>query len=163
MAPKSLIGKGHEIDRDFRDRPVMRQSRPQTIATADDLQWDIDNCKRVLRGRTVDKRKVEQDLSFLTRDMRTAARLEARRAHTLAASGINEALTARKAAFDHLAETVMETMGHDAVTMDGVVIKAMALEAWSRHADLIDAILVPGSATWGQQLAASILRLAGEA
>jgi hypothetical protein len=175
-APQILLWKGGERDVTFTGHPVYSKHKygrdvAQTLATVDNLQWHIAMCRRVLRGKRIDTRKIrgmsrdewEQDLSLLLRQERAATRFEAKRARITKDSGINPARAARKAAFDQLAETVMETMGHDAATMDGVVIKALALEAWSRHAELADFILVPGAATRGQQLAASVLRLAGEA
>ncbi|MBB6410829.1 hypothetical protein [Mesorhizobium sangaii] len=94
---------------------------------------------------------------------KAAAKLEAKRAAVTKASGIVAAKEARRAAFERLADTVMETMGHDASTMGGVVIKALALDTWSRHADLVAMMMTPGASTWGQDLAASVLRLAGDA
>lgn len=175
-APKILLGFGYAEDRDFEGRGIRSKNRFGNdawlrVATVNDLQWHIDTARRVLKGRSIDKRKIrgmtraewEEELSVLTRMEKTATKLAAKRSSVMAASGFQEAKAVRKAAFDQLAEIVMETMGHEAVTMDGVVIKAMAMDAWGRHAELPDMILTPGAATWGQQLAASVLRLAGEA
>ncbi|MER8797850.1 hypothetical protein NKH75_27270 [Mesorhizobium sp. M0984] len=176
LAPACLIDGGDEVDRKlsgwaFEATNCYGEVRSQKIASVLSLGFGIELARHVLKGKAIDKRKIrgldrrgwEGSLAQSLRLRKTAETLEAKRARIKKASGLASAKAQTKAAFDRFAETVKETMGHECATMDGVVIKALALDAWSRHADRYDVFLTQGASTWGQQLAASVLRLAGEA
>lgn len=175
LAPASLINEGDQVDRELSGWAFMVTNRfgevvPQRIASVDSLGFRIELARRVLKGKAINNRRIrgldrrewEVSLAQSLKLRKTAATLELKRARVSKASGLAPAKAETKAAFGRFAEAVKETMGHECATMDGVVIKALALDAWSRHADIGDMVRF-GAGTWGQQLAASVLRLAGEA
>ena len=139
------------------------------IATVESVEWYQERARRVLKGRGIDKRKLhgmdragwEDHLAYLDRVSAVAARYEAKCKKVRAASGIVAATERRRAAFAALTELTHIIMAQEPVTMSGIVAQAQALAAFGRHADAWDVAFVPGASTWGTELAANVLRLAG--
>lgn len=77
------------------------------------------------------------------------------------ASGYEAAVTRVKAAEERLTELIGAALNEEPVTMAGVLVQAQALDA-AAHLNIVDAILNQHRAgvNWGQQLAASIMRIA---
>jgi hypothetical protein len=169
--PAALLDEGNEVDRDFQGYVIYEPDRPriqQTYASPDDIDWRVDNARRIVRGRTIDKRKIrgagraewEQELARLSRLRPIAKRHEARRARVMKQSGYKEAKKAREIAMRNLGDLVSEAVALPATGMAGVMIKAQALAAWGRHADALWNMSYPGALTWGSDLARSVLTVA---
>jgi len=76
-------------------------------------------------------------------------------------SGYEAAAGRKVAAMEALRDHITRVMETDAATMEGVVIKAQALLAWSQVDWPFKAVNFDG-ATWAEELAGAILRQAGE-
>jgi hypothetical protein len=102
----------------------------------------------------------EAERAVLSDKLAAAREYEAATERVLAASGYQAAYARRQAAQDALAELVGRIMDERPVTMAGVLVQAEALSVWSRTP--LHVFHVPGLG-WSQVLAASLLRIAGEA
>jgi hypothetical protein len=137
----------------------------------DDLDWYITRAKRILKGKSIDKRAVgglpdrdawEQALDQLVAEYTAAAKYEAEKARILRASGYEAADQRKQAAAKALIEAIDSIMAAPETAMAGVMIKAQALASWSLVEDW-QRLLTIQAAKWGPSLGASVLRLAGEA
>jgi len=169
--PAALLGEGNEVDRDFQGYPIYQRGRPmiqQTYASPDDISWFLHRARRIVRGRTVDRRTIlgggrpewEQELARLRRLQPIAKRHEARRARIMKQSGYKAAKTAREIAMRNLGDAVSEAVALPAGGMAGVMIKAQALAAWGRYADALWNMSYPGALTWASDMARSVLKVA---
>ena len=166
--PAALLGEGTEIDRDFQGYAIHERGRPmihQTYGSTHDIGWRLENARRIVRGRTIDKRKIrgagraewEQELARLRRLQPIAKLHEARRTRVMKQSGYKEAKKAREIAMRNLGDLVSEAVALPATGMAGVMIKAQVLAAWGRYADALWNMSYPGALTWGSDLARSVL------
>lgn len=171
--PAALLGEGDEIDRDFKGYAINEPGSPlrhQRYASGRDIDWRVDNARRIVRGRTIDRRNIrgggraewEQELARLRRLQPIAKRHDARRARIMKQSGYKAAKTAREIAMRNLGDLVSEAVSLPATGMAGVMIKAQALAAWGRFADALWNMSYPGALTWGSDFAGSVLRMATE-
>ncbi|MFD1987973.1 hypothetical protein ACFSOZ_36755 [Mesorhizobium newzealandense] len=171
--PTALLGEGDEIDRDFQGYAINEPGKPlrhQKYALPRDIDWRVDNARRIVRGRTIDKRNIhgggraewEQELAEVRRLLPIAKRHETRRARAMKQSGYKAAKTAREIAMRNLGDLVSEAVALPATGMAGVMVKAQALAAWGRYADALWNMSYPGALTWGSDFAGSFLRTATE-
>ncbi|TPK04590.1 hypothetical protein FJ872_27405 [Mesorhizobium sp. B2-5-9] len=169
-----LIGGSHGrvIERDLTGCGVYRNGKTVGIVTCDDLDWYIGRAKRILKGKSIDKRAVcglpnraswELHLDELVAEYGVAAKYEAEQTRILKASGYKAANERRTKASTALVAAVDAIMAQPETTMAGIVIKAQALAAWGRYADQWERYLTKEAAAWAPSLAAAVLRLAGEA
>lgn len=171
--PAALLGEGDEIDRDFRGYAINEPGTPlrhQKYARPSDIDWRVDNARRIVRGRTIDRRNIrgggradwEQELARLRQLQPIARRHEAHRARVMKQSGYKPAKVAREIAMRNLGDLVSEAVAIPATGMTGVMIKAQALAAWGRYADALWNMSYPGALTWGSDFARSVVQMAGE-
>lgn len=146
-------------------RRDLDKARP--LFSSQQLAWDLDSVDRTMkRRRPRHPLSVEQlmDLeakrAMLSDQLAQAREYEAAKARTLEASGYEAARDRQSAAREALLSIVSRIMAEPETSMAGVVIKAEALTAWANAP--YHAFEVKGWA-WPQQLAASLLRIAGEA
>ncbi|RWP23780.1 MAG: hypothetical protein EOR01_07795 [Mesorhizobium sp.] len=177
VAPDEIIsdrqyGSG-PIERDITGTGIWRpgsKDRALVIVTCDDLEWELTRAKRILKGKSIDKRSVgglpdraawENELDAIVAQYTAASKYEAEKARVLKASGYEAANERKHAAADALIGIINDIMAQPETTMAGVVIKAQALAQWGLVSDWQRYTIA--SADWGPALAASVLRLAGEA
>lgn len=177
LAPDEIISDrqyGNDpIERDLTGSGLHRKgaNRPLAIYTCDELDWYLTRAKRILKGKTIDKRAVgglpdraawEDGLDQLVAEYTAAAKYEAEKARILRASGYEAANRRKEAAAKALIEAIDSIMAQSETTMAGVMIKAQALAGWGLVQDW-QRLLTPQAAAWGPALGASVLRMAGEA
>jgi hypothetical protein len=165
-----LASRGCQQTRHHRNgRVAQRQGTVARNWSCDDLEWELNRAKSILKGKTIDKRSLgglpdraawEEALNELVAQYTAAAKYEAEKAHILKASGYTAANQRQRAASKALIAIIDQIMKQPETTMAGVVIKAEALAAWGLVADW-EQYLTMQSAHWGPALAASVLRLAG--
>ena len=82
--PEALIGQGNEIDRDLAGHGIMVRNRygeeqDQHIATVENLQFGIGQARRVLKGRSIDSRRINRmDRAGWEQELTAMLRLEAK-------------------------------------------------------------------------------------
>ncbi|TPK70288.1 hypothetical protein FJ930_18355 [Mesorhizobium sp. B2-4-15] len=167
-----LTGRSHGrvTERDITGHGIYRNDKLVGIDSCDDLDWYIDQAERILKGKSIDKRKIhgrdregwEAHLDELVAEYTVAAKYEAEQARILKASGYKAADERKSMATKALVAAIDAIMALPETTMAGVMIKAQALQAWG-HADRWERLLTPEAAAWAPSLAATVLRLAGEA
>ncbi|TPN58621.1 hypothetical protein FJ976_01540 [Mesorhizobium sp. B1-1-9] len=177
LAPDEIIsdrqyGNG-PIERDITGSGLYRKgaARCLVIYTCDDLDWYLTRAKRILKGKTIDKRSVgglpdrdawEDALDRYAAEYTAAAKYEAEKARILKASGYEAADRRKEAAATALINAIDGIMAQPETTMAGVMIKAQALAAWGLVTDW-QRLLTLQAPAWGPALGASVLRIAGEA
>jgi hypothetical protein len=177
QSPKALHRSGgsrDEVDRDLAGwgYKTVKYGEEQIVYlhTAKSLQFGIDFARDVLKRKTVDRRNVagrtraewEAELADKLRLQKMAARLEAKRARVLKASGYKEAKNDVRAKRDAMLALIQSIMIEQETSMAGVVIKAQALAAHGRLTSVYGTFVGVDmdSLEWGSKLSASVLRIA---
>ena len=158
IAPDAIV-------KPYRDDCDLDKARP--LFSSQQLAWDLNSVERTMKRRrpkhslTVEQlMDLEAKRAMLSDQLAQAREYEAAKAQTLEASGYEAARDRQSAAREALLSIVSRIMAEPETSMAGVVVKAEALTAWANAP--YHAFEVKGWA-WPQQLAASLLRIAGEA
>ncbi|RWB05449.1 MAG: hypothetical protein EOQ39_22525 [Mesorhizobium sp.] len=162
-----------EIERDLTGSGLYRKGSDRALAiySCRDLEWYLTRAKRILKGKTIDKRAVgglpdraawEDSLDQRAAEYTAAAKYEAEKARILKVSSYEAANRRKQAAAVALIDAIDGIMAQPETTMAGVMIKAQALATWGLVTDW-QRMLTPKAAAWGPALGASVLRMAGEA
>ncbi|MBB6465590.1 hypothetical protein HNQ96_001448 [Aminobacter lissarensis] len=147
---------GHGIEH----RDQFGDWRSQRIWTDETLQECFDRADKYARSRS---ERVRNKWTA-TRDeyaalLPVAKRYEAKCERIRIATGYNAAKTRNNAARAELIDLVGSIMGQPERTMDGIIIKAQALSAWSK-VDRTYRALNLNALEWSGQFAASVLKVA---
>jgi hypothetical protein len=174
VAPDEIIcGRwSREIERDITGAGIAREGKKDCLSiwSCDELEWYLSRAKSILKGKAIDKRSLgglpnraawEDELDRLVAQYTAASKYEAEKARVLKASGYKAADERKHAAAAALIGIINNIMAQSETTMAGVIIKAQALAAWGLVSDWQRYTIA--AADWGPALAASVLRLAGEA
>lgn len=179
LAPEALIKPYRDdsaMERTLTGAGLTRRGQqwPRPVFTAAEIRHNIDGIRQMLRRKRrapfgpVNWRGIklvadqwELDLAERGKLLAIAERYEADKAAVLDASGYALAHSRLKGATQALGDLVAEIMAQPEATMLGVVVKARALAAWG-NTDLLTRWSTPESHRWEGQLAASVLRLAGD-
>lgn len=160
----------NEIERDIHGTGITRdcEQRPHGIHTTQSLTCRLDRAKKVLKGRSIDKRKIEglsrpeweAELAETNTVYSAAELYEADCQRIRDASGYDKAREAYKRATADVARIISSIMAQPAHTMAGIVIKAQALslsgEGWVLFEDFSAGI------NWAAEFSTSVLKIAGE-
>lgn len=171
VAPEELTTRGgKDIERSLDRHAIIREGNESALSviTTDDLQWYIDRAQRVLKGKTIDGRKIagltrpewEESLEDDLATYAIAERYEAECNRIREASGYGPALAAYRDARTALMRLISDIMAQSERTMTGVIIKAQALSLTGED-DLFLDVAIPGR-KWASELSASVLKIAGE-
>ncbi len=176
-APKSILHKpvylGRDIERDLTGDPYPSIGPNgdvyyPRIATLDGVEWGISNAKRILKGRSIDKRKHsgmdragwERELSERTERYREVKSYEDKKARVLKASNYKAVYDRRVAAWGALVAAITDIMAQPETSMAGILIKAQALAAWNK-VERGEHFAVQ-ALSWGPAFAEAVLRQAGQ-
>lgn len=147
-----------------RKRP--NEEHPRQLIPSHSFRWQVRRAERVLRSKRLqttgskDGRTREQWEAEVARDKRCLALAEAYEAETKRiseASGYEASWKAHHAATDALVDHVARIMAESDHTMEGLIIKAEALEAWN-SVEWWQRAMKPAAADWHGKIAASVLR-----
>lgn len=140
--------------------------RPRNVDTADYFRHRLRSVDKTLVRRrpkhpltAAEIAELQAYRADMALKLALAERYEADKAHVLAASGFEVASQRQRQTRDALAVIVGQIMAIEPRTMVGVVIQAQALTSWGKNP--LHAFHIEGM-RWPQQLAASMLRIAGE-
>lgn len=161
LAPDEITGRGGDYERDITGAGLWRKGErdPRRVLDAETLERWVKGTERSVKRAKSDSRRAElmAALEEERRALALARSYEAEKARILEASGHEQAADRHKAAFDALQDTTKAIMAEPDRTMADVMIKAQALDVWSR-VDRSYRAFTPGAADWGPMLAASIMR-----
>ncbi|AMJ59360.1 hypothetical protein [Bosea sp. PAMC 26642] len=177
LAPDDITEPGHPgwhgspIERGLRGGALMRpgEAEPRRLISAFHFGFQVNRARRVLNGKKltaglVDGRTRAEWETELAEDERChalAVTYEAETKRISEASNYTASWQAHSAAAAALEVHVGLIMGQPDLTMEGLIIKAQALEVWGRVDELYR--LSRRGADWHGQIAASILRHASAA
>lgn len=159
---------GNPIERTLQGGARYRtgEEHPRRLIPSYSFRWGVRRAERALQSRkllrlgTLDGRTREQWEAELARNKHCLALAEAYEAETKRireASGYEASWKAHHAATDALADLVARIMAEPDHTMEGLIIKAEALEAWN-NVEWWQRAMKPAAADWHGKIAASILR-----
>ncbi|MGO4135152.1 hypothetical protein ACEQ6A_11390 [Rhizobium brockwellii] len=174
IAPEALIVRGGgaftDSERSLIGRGIVRDGNewPHKVTTTEGLAWEIDRCKRVLKGKTVDRQKVrgltrkdwEERLAEDLADYAIAEKYEAGCQRIRDASGYQAIDAAFNDAAKALVSIVGAIMAQPEQTMAGVVVKAQALALTGDAHIFFECFADCGK--WASEFSASVLKIAGE-
>ncbi|HEV2508654.1 hypothetical protein [Bosea sp. (in: a-proteobacteria)] len=142
------------------------EEHPRQLIPSYSFRWGVLRAQRALKSKkllklgTLEGRTREQWEAAMSEDRRCLELAEAYEAETKRirrASGYEASWKAHHAATDALADHVARIMAEPDHTMEGLIIKAEALEAWN-SVERWQRAFKPASADWHGKIAASILR-----
>lgn len=159
-AARDLTGRPMMGDVEFRWGISHRELR---VWTAKDARERFDRWDKAVRRRRVEKSKSRamDEREAYAAILAPAEAWEAECAAVRSASGYEAAVTRVQAAEERLTQLIGSALKEEPVTMAGVLVQAQALDA-AAHLNIADAMFKQHRAgvNWGQQLAASIMRIA---
>lgn len=174
VAPEALIIRGggafSQSEMSLTGKGILRDGNkwPHKVMTTEGLAWGIDRSKRVLKGKTVDKKKVggltrkdwEDRLAEDLADYAIAEEYEARCQQIRDASGYEAINAALDLATKSLVSIIAAIMAQPERTMAGIVIKAQALSLTGEDNVFFQTCF--DGRKWASEFSASVLKIAGE-